>query len=91
MYTLTLENPTLRLDFSCETGALIGLTVLRTGWQILNRPHLGLSFRLMLPMPGRRNNNVFGEKQKVASVDAGAMRSEWSDAVYNRVLIRALI
>jgi hypothetical protein len=58
----------------------------RTGWEILNRPHLGLSFRLLVPLTSddpadvafaermgrvrgeRRNNPVYGEKQKLASL-----------------------
>ncbi|MGE5224618.1 MAG: DUF6259 domain-containing protein, partial [Omnitrophica WOR_2 bacterium] len=41
------------------------------GWQILNRAALGLSFRLLLPLPGRRNNPVHGEKQKLSSLETG--------------------
>jgi len=66
---LFLENETLRLEFDSETGALVGLTAVETGWEILNRPHLGLSCRLMVPLPERRNNPVFGEKQKATSVE----------------------
>ena len=69
MTTITLQNETLRLEFSRETGALVGLTAVKTGWQILNRPHVGLSFRLLVPLSEqRRNNPVFGEKQKVTTV-----------------------
>ena len=69
MSTFVLENETLRLEFDYETGALVGLTAAESGWQILNRPHLGLSFRLMVPLPERRNNPVLGEKQQVASIE----------------------
>ena len=50
MKTFTLENQSLRLTFDCATGALVGLTALETGWEILNRPELGLSFRLLVPL-----------------------------------------
>jgi len=69
MDLLTLQNESLRLDFSRESGALVGLTAVETGWKILDRPQVGLSFRLLLPLEGKRNNPVFGEKQKVSSID----------------------
>jgi hypothetical protein len=73
MSTLVLKNEMLRLEFAGDTGALVSLTARETGWQILNRPHLGLSFRLLVPLSEeRRNNPVFGEKQKVTSVKVAA-------------------
>jgi hypothetical protein len=71
MNTFTLENKTLTLIFGSECGILAGLSSKLTGWEILNRPHLGLSFRLLLPLPGRRNNPVFGEKQKLTALEIG--------------------
>jgi hypothetical protein len=68
MEALILQNNALKLEFSRETGALIGLTALETGWKILDRPQLGLSFRLLLPLEGMRNNPVYGEKQTVSSI-----------------------
>ena len=50
MAEFTLQNDTLRLTFDRATGALVGLTAVQTGWEILNRPHLGLSFRLLVPL-----------------------------------------
>ena len=80
MNTFTLENQSLRLEFSRDTGALVGLTAVQTGWKILDRPNLGLSFRLLVPMrpdaewrsASQRNNAVFGEKQALSSVDVAA-------------------
>ncbi|MDE2775373.1 MAG: DUF6259 domain-containing protein [Chloroflexota bacterium] len=69
MNIITLENNTLRLEFARETGALVGFTVKHSAWEVLNRHHLGLSFQLLIPLPGRRNNPVYGEKQKAASVE----------------------
>src|SRR5262245_55122844 len=83
MNTLILENENLRLEFDRDSGALTGLTAVHTGWQILNRPQLGLSFRLLVPLressgtahqgrdwqqPAPRNNAVHGEKQKLSSL-----------------------
>ncbi len=50
MAEFTLQNDTLRLKFDRATGALVGLVAVQTGWEILNRPHLGLSFRLLVPL-----------------------------------------
>ena len=72
MDCITLENSALRLEFARETGALVGFTAKDSAWEVLNRHHLGLSFQLMIPLPGRRNNPVYGEKQKLSGVDAAA-------------------
>ena len=85
MKTYRIESDNLRLEFSQETGALIGLTAVRTGWEILNRAHLGLSFRLMLPTEQKRNNQIFGEKQTVTSAefseDGRSVRFGWDRLV----------
>jgi hypothetical protein len=75
--TFTLENESLHLTFARDTGALVGVTAVQTGWQILNRAHLGLSFRLLVPLreqsdwhlPGQRNNSVYGEKQALTALE----------------------
>jgi hypothetical protein len=78
MQNVVLENETLRLEFSRGTGALVGLTAVATGWEILNRPHLGLSWRLLVPLedpaqPGiwagrRRNNPVYGKEHPLTAL-----------------------
>ena len=45
MNCVSLENASLRLDFDPATGALVGLTVIETGSEILNRSRLGLSLK----------------------------------------------
>ena len=89
MSLMSLENETLRLTFERDNGALVGITALKTGWEILNRPQLGLSFRLLVPLrpqsdwhlPGQRNNHVYGEKQKTSRValadDQHSVTFEW--------------
>ncbi|MCL2362996.1 MAG: DUF6259 domain-containing protein [Defluviitaleaceae bacterium] len=65
----SLKSPTLHCEFNRETGALVSVTAAKTGWKILDRPHLGLSFQLMVPLSEElRHNNVLGEKQKLDSV-----------------------
>jgi len=60
------------LDFSESTGALTGMTCNQSGWKILRREALGLSWRLLVPVSEElRNNPVFGEKQKLTKVEAG--------------------
>ncbi|MBC7814534.1 MAG: hypothetical protein H7175_25485, partial [Burkholderiales bacterium] len=77
MSTFTFQNETLRLEFERDNGTLIGLTAINDGaeWPILNRPRLGLSFQLMLPLAGRRNNIVYGQLQKTSSVEVEAERA----------------
>lgn len=72
-----LANESLRLEVDSGTGAIVGLTAIETGWRILDRPHLGLSFRLMVPtrdmadwhVGGRRNNQVLGERQRLTQLE----------------------
>ena len=66
---IKLETGSLLLGFSEENGALILMVSKRTGWTIERRAELGLSWRLLVPVSEElRNNPVFGEKQKVASI-----------------------
>ncbi len=67
MTAIALENSLLKAEFDPKTGALIGLESKMTGWRIQNRPQLGLSFRLHLPLPDRRSNYVLGSEQKLES------------------------
>ncbi len=92
---LYLQNETLRLQFDRHTGALTGLTALPTGWKILDRPELGLSFRLLVPLRDQqdwhapadrpRNNTVEGEKQSLSSytMDPGGkiVHFNWENVV----------
>ncbi len=76
MSTFVLRNDSLRLEFSRQTGALVGLTAVATGWEILNRPHLGLSFRLLVPLSEeRRNNPVHGEQQPLTALEVASDRA----------------
>jgi len=75
MEPLILANDSLCLKFNQATGALVGLTVVETGWEILNRPHLGLSFHLLLPLSEeRRNNPIYGEKQRLSGLEVSPDR-----------------
>jgi hypothetical protein len=72
MDDVVLENEALRLRFARQTGSLIEVVARQTGWRVLDRPELGLSFRLLVPLPGRRNNPVYGERQAPPTLTVGA-------------------
>ena len=78
-----LENSKLKAVFSKENGALIFLADKSSGWRIQNRPELGLSFNLLVPMPQRRSNYVRGRDQKLKSfklaVDGKSLDLHWED------------
>src|SRR5665648_680874 len=75
-----LENEYLRVGLSAETGALASLEDRQQHWNIIGRSELGLSFRLLVPLPDRRNNPVFGAEQDSPSVevDAESIRFVWN-------------
>ena len=77
MSTFVLANDSLRLEFDRDSGALVHAAAADGTWQILDRPQLGLAFRLLVPLPGRRNNNVLGEKQRLTNLelDPGGRRA----------------
>jgi len=77
--TIVLENEALWVEFCLETGALIGLRSKLTGWVIQRRPELGVSFRMLVPLPEMRNNPVRGEKQRVGhyEVDENTVTFYW--------------
>ena len=72
MDTLQLNTGSLSLKFDRKTGALTGMTARETGWNILRREALGLSWRLLGPVNDElRNNPVFGEHQEAPAITLG--------------------
>jgi hypothetical protein len=70
METFVLKNNALSLEFDRANGALVGVTALSTDWKILDRPQVGVGFRLLVPLSEElRNNPVYGEKQPLTSLD----------------------
>src|ERR1035438_2961429 len=65
---LILQDQTLLAAFDTHSGALTRLEDKTTHWIVERRPQLAISFRLHAPLPNRRDNTVFGEKQTVAEV-----------------------
>lgn len=65
---VTLEDNSILVSFDTNSGALTRLEDKTTHWMIERRPELGVSFRLFAPLPKRRYNPVFGQKQRAAEV-----------------------
>lgn len=79
---VTLENNSLRVSFDSDSGSITRLDDKTSGWNIERRPELGVSFRLYAPLPHRRYNPVFGQKQHAASVEKisdSEVRLQWKD------------
>ncbi len=80
MNEFVLENEVLKAVFNGRTGALATLTSKKTDWVITRRPELGLSFRMLVPLEGKRNNPVLGEKQpspEVKKTGDGGLAFTW--------------
>jgi hypothetical protein len=78
---VTLEDDSLRVAFDTDSGALTRLENKATHWVIERRPELGVSFRLFAPLPQRRYNPVFGQKQhaRVEKISDHEVRMQWQD------------
>ncbi|MDR2376922.1 MAG: DUF6259 domain-containing protein [Treponema sp.] len=61
---ITLESDTLIVGFDEANGSLVSLYSKTAQWAPLDRPHLGLSWRFLLPLEGKRNNNAWGHLQE---------------------------
>lgn len=65
---IVLEDSDFLVAFNSFSGALSRMEYRSGHWTIERRPALGASFRLLVPLPGRRDNFVLGQKQKAASI-----------------------
>lgn len=80
--TVVVEGDRLRLDFASKTGALTRMEALQAVWQALKGEELGLSFELLVPLPGRRHNLVLGVEQAAPEIEtdgAGGAAFTWSE------------
>ena len=64
-----LEDSALKAVFDKNSGRLVSLVSKKTGWQVQRRGYLSRSFRLAVPLPGRRDNCVYGERQQLDKVE----------------------
>jgi hypothetical protein len=60
---LRLVGKGIGIAIDPRTGAIARLESTETGWRVQDRPELGAGFRLLIPLPGRRNNLAYGEQQ----------------------------
>ena len=63
---VTLEDSWIRVSFDSDSGALTRMEDKSSNWVLERRPELGVSFRLFAPLPTRRYNPVFGQRQHAA-------------------------
>lgn len=81
---VTLEDRSLRVSFDSDSGALTRMEDKATHWVIERRPELGVSFRLFAPLPDRRWDPVYGQKQhavEVQKISNNEVELKWSDLV----------
>lgn len=64
-----LEDSFLLVAFDAGSGALTRFERKSTHWKMQRRPELGVSFRLLVPLPNRRTNFVLGQKQRAVKVE----------------------
>jgi hypothetical protein len=74
--TVVLENDRLKAEFDVKNGALVRFVNKETGWNIVNRPILGQSFELLLPLTDIdiRYNVIAGNEQKAPNIEQNANR-----------------
>jgi hypothetical protein len=66
---LVLEDDYLKAVFDKKTGRMVSFINKETNWQIQGRGYLSRAFRLAVPMPGRKDNCVYGERQELKNVE----------------------
>ncbi len=78
---IELKDGKLRIVFNAETGAIIRLENLETGWVIDRRAALGISFRMHAPLPDRRYNFIYGQQQRatVKRISEQEIHFEWKN------------
>lgn len=79
-----LEDKQLLIAFDKKSGALTRMARKSTNWVVQRHPELGVSFRLLAPLPSRRANFVLGQKQTAANVEKTTpteVRIVWKDPV----------
>ena len=64
MREIKLETTNLQLVFDEENGSLVSIYSTQSDWQVIKRPTLGLSWRIMVPIEGKRNNEAWGHEQE---------------------------
>jgi len=81
---IVLEDREVLIAFDADSGALTRFHRKSTQWSIQRRPELGISFRLLAPLPNRRDNFVLGQKQRAVEVKKLSdqqVRLQWKNLV----------
>ena len=79
---IVLEDSEFLIAFDRDSGALTRMEYKPAHWTVQRRPALGVSFRMLVPIPDRRANFVLGQKQKAASVEKvsdNQVRLQWKN------------
>jgi hypothetical protein len=79
---VVLEDSSLLIAFDKSSGALTRFERKSTQWKMQRRSELGVSFRLLVPLPDRRTNFVLGQKQRAVRVEKFSdheVRLQWKD------------
>lgn len=79
---IVLQDSKLLVSFDSSTGALIRMVNKTTNWTIQRRQELGVSFRMHVPLPERRYNFVYGQKQKASvaeKISENEIRLKWEN------------
>ena len=77
-----LEDNSVFVSFDSDSGTLTRFEDKSAHWLIERRPEMGVSFRLFAPLPNRRYNPVFGQKQhasEVTKVSGNEIRIRWKN------------
>ncbi len=64
MNNIILKNNRVHIEFSRENGSLVKAVNLDTKWNLIAQKKLAGLFRLLVPVPGCRNNKVFSQQLK---------------------------
>ncbi|MFP5233790.1 MAG: hypothetical protein ACLGQX_14360 [Acidobacteriota bacterium] len=79
---VVLEDAEVILAFDPASGALTRMQRKSTMWSIERRPALGVSFRMMVPLPDRSDNLILGKKQRARNIRKIAhnqVQIQWTD------------
>lgn len=81
---VVLQDSEILIAFDRESGAITRMVHKATQWTIERRPELGVSFRMLAPLPHQHANFVLGSKQratKVEKISDNQVRLQWKDLV----------
>jgi hypothetical protein len=81
---VVLEDEELLVAFDKVSGALTRMVRKSSNWVVERRLELGISFRMLAPLPHQRANFILGQRQRAARVEkvsASQVQIVWKDPV----------